>query len=297
MSEPKPKLPTRHLRQQRQLSVIGMDAGALATVSAQEAMQVLTEAFDRGLNYIDLGSGTIEEDIADVLAGAISGRREDIFLAGRVARRDAAGAAADLATMLRRLDTTYLDLLQFDAIADSDDTRQIFSPNGAGKAFLKARAGGEAKMLGIVAHGVEASMTMMGSFPLDVILVPVNFVCYAQGQFGPQLLATATQRGIARLATDGLALTPWPPGERGYPACPYRPIDVPQLARQAVQFTMEENITAMLAPPDAALLTMAMDCADDLRPMSADRRQVLLESAGGLEPIFSHTPAKETNND
>lgn len=290
MTQAKPRLPTRRLRQQEQLSVVGMDARALADSPPERARQVFADALDRGLNYIDLPGLSIEGDIEGALAEAISARRDDIFLAGRTARRDAAGAAADLAEMLRRLGTDHLDLYQFDAVADARDPQAIFAPDGAGKTFLKARAAGQARMLGFVAHDVPAAMAMMGSFPLDAILVPVNFVCYAQGDFGPQLLTEAGRRGLARLACDSLAYTPWPNEARAYPHCPYRPIDVPQLARQAIRFALGEGVTSLLAPPDAQLLAMAMDCAGDLRPLPDEKRQALLESAQGLEPIFTNRP-------
>ncbi len=290
MAQTKPQLPARKLRQQTQLSAIGMDARALAGAPPERARQILADALDRGLNYIDLPGLSNEGDIESVLAEAIAPRREEIFLAGRTAHRDAAGAAADLAEMLRRLDTDYLDLYQFDAIADSDAPQRIFAPDGAGKAFLKARAAGQAKMLGFVAHDTPAAMAMMGSFPLDVILAPVNFVCYAQGNFGPQLLAAAARAGLARLACDSLAYTPWPDDSRPYPNCPYRPIDVRQLARQAIRFALSENVTAVLAPPDPDLLAMTMDCVHGLGPLPSEKRQALLESAEGLEPIFTDQP-------
>jgi len=290
MTQAKSKLPTRRLRQQEQLSVVGMDARALADSPPERARQVLADALDRGLNYIDLPGLSNEGDIEGVVAEAISARRDEMLLAGRTARRDAAGAAADLAEMLRRLGTDHLDLYQFDAVADARDTQAIFAPDGAGKTFLKARAAGQTRMLGFVAHDVPAAMAMMGSFPLDAILVPVNFVCYAQGDFGPQLLTEAGQRDLARLACDSLAYTPWPDDARAYPRCPYRPIDVPQLARQAIRFALGEGVTSLLAPPDAQLLAMTMDCVGDLSPLPDEKRQALLESAQGLEPIFTNRP-------
>lgn len=289
MAQAKPKLPTRRLRQ-RELSVVGADARALASGPTDRSRQVLADALDRGLNYIDLAVPSGEGDIEAAVADAIADRRDELFLAGRTARRDAPGAAADLAELLRRLGTDRLDLYQFDAVADIRDAEAIFAPDGAGKALLKARAAGHAKMLGFVAHDVPAAMAMMGSFPLDAILAPVNFVCYAQGGFGPQLLAEAGRRGLVRLACDALAYTPWPDDARPYPNCPYRPIDVRQLARQAVRFALGEPVTAILAPPAPDLLAMTMDCACDLDPLPDDKRRALLGSAGGLEPIFAHKP-------
>jgi len=262
---------------------------ALAHVPYDDARQIVSETLDKGVNYIDLPAPTIGGDIEVVLAGAIKGRRDSLFLAGRTARRDAAGAADELAEILRRLQTEYLDLYQFDAIADIQDLQQILAPDGAGKAMLNARACGQAKMVGFAAHDVEAGLALMESFPVDAILAPVNFVCFRQGNFGPQLLAAASKQRIARLGCDSLAYTPWPDGAaRPYPSCPYRPIDVVQLARQAIRFALTEDVTAILAPPDAKLLDMAIECTKDITPLPPEQRQSLLESARGLDAIFSY---------
>ena len=43
---------------------------------------------------------------------------------------------------------------------------------------------------------------------LDSVLFPVNYVNYAEGDFGPQILAEAKKRGLARMALQVLGAKP-----------------------------------------------------------------------------------------
>ena len=66
----------------------------------------------------------------------------------------------------------------------------------------------------------------MDAHDFDSVLFPFNFVCVGQGQFGPQVLEKAKQKGVARLALKSMAHTRIPEGEgRQYPKCWYRPIE------------------------------------------------------------------------
>ena len=57
----------------------------------------------------------------------------------------------------------------------------------------------------------------------------------------------AKQQGVARIALKALAQSPWRKGEKHrHPKCWYRPIDDRDLARQALRFTLSEDVTAAL---------------------------------------------------
>jgi len=122
------------------------------------------------------------------------------------------------------------------------------------------------------------------------VLFPVNFVCYSQGNFGPQVVARARERGAARLALKALAYTRWPQGtDRTKTATPktwYQPVTDPELASLALRFTLSEDITAAIPPGDEQIYRVALRLALGFRPLSAQERKQLLGSAAGVEPIF-----------
>ena len=95
---------------------------------------------------------------------------------------------------------------------------------------------------------------------------------------------------MARLALKALALSKWPKGakrkESKYPKCWYQPVDDPELARQALRFTLSEDITAAVPPGDERIYAMALDIASGFKPLTAKERAALLARTEGLAPLF-----------
>ena len=67
---------------------------------------------------------------------------------------------------------------------------------------------------------------------------------------------------------------------------------MPQLARQAIRFALGEGVTSVLAPPDAQLLAMAIDCVGDLVSLPDEKRQACWRPPRGWNR-FSPTVPRE----
>ncbi len=269
------------------LSVIGFGGIVIMGMEQPEADRTVADAVARGINYFDVapsyGNGEAEEKLGPALAP----HRKNVFLACKCERRDAQGARQQLEQSLKRLRTDHFDLYQFHAVASMKDVDQILAPGGAGELFLKARQEGKIRYLGFSAHNAEAAITLMDRYRFDSVLFPVNYVNYAQGNFGPQILAKAKELGVARLALKAMAHTTWKDGEsHTYPKCWYHPIEDPDLAHKALRFTLSEDITAAIPPGDERLFRIALAAAPGIKPLSAAERRDLLASAAGATPIF-----------
>ncbi len=286
-------IPRRSLgRTGAKLSIIGMGGIVVIGMTQDAANSIVREAIDRGVNYFDVapsyGAGEAEEK----LGGALQGYRDQVFLACKTARRDKAGAEEELHTSLKRLRTDHFDLYQLHALTTTDDVQKALGPGGALEAFVEARQKGLVKHLGFSAHSVEAALQAMNGFPFDTILFPFNWVCWSQGDFGPQVLKAAQAKGMGRLALKAMAYHPWPQGApHTYPKCWYEPVSEAGLARQALRFTLSLPITAAIPPGDERLFRMALEFAAGYTPMKAAERQELLKKAAGVQPIFRHTAA------
>jgi len=127
----------------------------------------------------------------------------------------------------------------------------------------------------------------MDRFPLDSVMFPVNFILFQEGNFGPQILAHAKKKGIARIALKAMARSPWP--DRNHEAwrkCWYQPLDDPEMAERSVRFTLSEDITAAIPPGEDELFRMALSFAERFRPLSPRERESLLSQARGIPPLF-----------
>jgi aryl-alcohol dehydrogenase-like predicted oxidoreductase len=282
------QLPKRPYKDDVSLSTIGFGGIIMLGQEQPQANQIVADAIDRGLNYFDVAPSYGDGEAEEKLGVALQPYRKSIFLACKAEKRDDQGARDQLESSLKRLKTDHFDLYQFHAVKTSEEAKQIMAPGGAAETFVKAKKDGMTRYIGFSAHGVEAAKILMEGMPLDSVLFPVNYVNYAEGDFGPQILAEAKRRGLARLALKSLALTTWKPGERKtYANCWYRPIEDPATAEKALRFTLSEDVTAAIPPGYEKFLRMAMDFASQFKPLNSTERHELLASAKGLTPIFS----------
>ncbi len=269
------------------LSIVGFGGLILAGMSQAHGDRLVAESIARGVNYFDVspayGSGHAERR----LGPALQPYRPDVFLACKTLERSAVGARKELEESLRRLRSDHVDLYQFHAVNRLEDVEGIFAPDGAMGAFVQARKEGLVRFLGFSSHSVPISLSLLDRYRFDSILFPVNYVCYARGNFGPQVLEKARACGVARVALKAMAYSPWPAAApRPYANCWYRPIDDPALALQALRFSLSENVTAIFPPADERLYRLALSLAGSATPLSAEERRQLLDSARGLKPIM-----------
>jgi aryl-alcohol dehydrogenase-like predicted oxidoreductase len=288
------EIPKRPYKPGVELSVIALGGIVVVGLEQKDANRIVSEAFERGVNYFDVAPSYGKGEAEEKLGPALAPYRQRVFLSCKTQLRDAAGARGELERSLRTLRTDHFDLYQFHAVGSMQDVERILAPGGAGELFLKAREEGKVRFLGFSAHSAEAALALMDRFRFDSILFPVNFVCYAQGNFGPQILARAKEKGMARLALKALAYTPWPKGaaraERKYPKCWYQPVDDRELAAKALRFTLSEDITAAVPPGDERLFRMALEIAAGFKPLSVAERRQLMAQTQNVEPLFRWTP-------
>ncbi len=280
-------IPKRPYNKDVNLSVIGFGGIILMGMTQDASNRIVSEVVERGVNYFDVAPSYGDGEAEEKLGASLAPYRKNVFLACKCERRDGAGAREQLETSLRRLQTDHVDLYQFHAVASQKGVDQILAPNGAGELFRKAREEGKVRHLGFSAHNADAALRLLDQYPMDSILFPVNFVTWSQGNFGPQIMAKAKEKNVARLALKSMALTKWKQGEtHTYPKAWYRPIEDPELARTALRFTLSEDVTAAIPPGDEQHFRMALNAAPEFAPLTASERNRLFASAKGITPIF-----------
>jgi aryl-alcohol dehydrogenase-like predicted oxidoreductase len=281
------QIPKQSYRDDVRLSVIGLGGMLLVNMEQGAVNAIVAESLECGVNYFDVAPFYGDGEAERKMGLALSSHRNRVFLACKTLERSAKGAQAELEQSLRRLRTDHFDLYQFHSLSDSSEMEEIFAPGGAMGTFQRARETGQIRYIGFSAHSVEAALAMMNRFQFDSILFPVNFICYARGNFGPQVMAKAREMGVARLAIKAMAHGPWRKDDkREYPNCWYRPIHDRDLARQALRFTLSEGVTAAIPPGDARLFRMALELAPDLPPLTENEREKLMADTRELRPLM-----------
>ena len=273
------------------LSVIGLGGIVVCGLRQEEASRRVAAAYDRGVNYFDCAPSYFDGEAEIKLGEALRPYRDKIFLAEKTTHRDAQGARLELERSLQRFHTDHVDLYQFHAVSSMEDVDKILAPGGAAETFLAAKKEGKARHLGFSAHNAPAALRLMDALDLDSVLFPVNANAWENGGFGPQILAKAKSKGMARMALKALAFGKWPAAlresDRKYPKCWYQPIDDRDMARQALRFTLNQEVTAALPPGDERIFDLALDLASaPLPPLSGAELASLKMAIGKLEPVF-----------
>jgi len=180
----KGEVPRRSLgRTGEKVSVIGLGGFHLGKpeLGESESIHIIRAAIDNGINFLDncwdYNDGESEIRMGKALR---NGYRARTFLMTKVDGRDKRTAARQIEESLRRLETDYIDLLQFHEIIYIDDPNRVFAAGGAIEAALEAKAAGKIRYIGFTGHkSPEIHVKMLEKaesyqFHFDTVQMPLN---------------------------------------------------------------------------------------------------------------------------
>jgi len=163
------------------------------------AQPVIDEAVSQGIGYFD--SARAYDESERYLGRFWEARpeiRPRVFQTSKSARRDYAGAWADLETSLANLHTSFLDLWQIHDLGSQEDLKAMEGPSGALEAFREAKRQGKARHIGVTGHRDPEVLTYaVENWPVDSVLLPVNPVEGVLGGFLDGTIPAARKRGLA----------------------------------------------------------------------------------------------------
>lgn len=281
-------VPKRKLgRTGEMLSIIGFGGIVVKDEEQSAANDAVARAYDLGVTYYDVAPTYGDAEVK--LGPALKPYRNNCFLACKTHERSKAGAEKDLHNSLQRLQTDHFDLYQLHALSKVEDVEKVFGPDGAMEVFLKAKQEGKVRYLGFSAHSEEAALLAMEKFDFDTVLLPINFVCWYEGNFGKKVVAQAKEKNMGILALKSLAFTRIKKDEkRAYPKCWYQPVplDTDEVADLALRFTLSHSTTAAIPPGEPVFFWKAVELAPHYKLLSDEDMQKIRKLAQGVEPIF-----------
>lgn len=270
-----------------ELSIIAFGGIVVMDETPGASANIVSEAVDRGINYFDVAPsyGNAQERLGPALAPY----RNRVFLACKAEDRTRDGCRKQLENSLKLLKTDHVDLYQFHALTKMAELDKVLGPGGAMETMEAAKKEGKIRYIGFSVHSQETAVAALNRYPFDTVLFPLNFVLWTQAKFGPQIVETAQQKGTGILCLKSMAKTVWPAAEKQNhpePKCWYQPAGFPHEASMGLRWTLSHPITAAIPPGDERYFRLAMDVAQNYKPLDAQEEQALLSGATGVEPIF-----------
>jgi len=202
-------------RTDEMLSAIGLGGFHLGkkAVTDDEAVRLVHEGVDRGINFID-NCWDYNEGWSELRVGAAldqGGYRDKVFLMSKMDGRSKQEAARQIETSLKRMRTDRIDLVQHHEILRYDDPDRIFAEGGAMEAFVEAKQAGKLRYIGFTGHKdprIHLQMLAMAAergFHFDAVQMPLNVMDAHFRSFAHLVLPYLVEHGIAVLGMKTFA--------------------------------------------------------------------------------------------
>lgn len=163
------------------VSVLALGGQSAATDFPNDelAARFINDCIDAGINYLDTapvyGKKEDPRNSERRFGRAIAGRRSDVFLATKTAKRDADEAMRDIETSLKLLQTDHIDCLQVHCVSPKEDLARLGKPDGVYTLLRKLRDQKVIRFLGVTSHlGADVLKQAIEMYEFDVVLVTLN---------------------------------------------------------------------------------------------------------------------------
>jgi aryl-alcohol dehydrogenase-like predicted oxidoreductase len=190
------------------VSVIGLGGWHIGqpSISEHESIQLIRQAIDRGITFMD-NCWDYNEGASQVRMGKAlkDGYRKKVFLMDKIDGRTKKAAAEQIDQCLQRLQTDVIDLLQHHEVIRLEDPDRIFAEGGAQEAVLAAQKAGKVRFIGFTGHKdplVHLRMHEVAAkhrFRFDAEQMPLNVMDAHFRSFEREVLPVLNREGIAPL--------------------------------------------------------------------------------------------------
>ena len=157
------------------VSLMGVGGIPLQRFSKENALEILTKAFELGVNFIDTARGyTVSEELLGYALENLG--RDKFIIATKSIKRDYEGIKNEIETSLKNLRTDYIDLYQCHFVSTHQELELISSENGALKALKSAVKEGKIGHFGITSHNKQVALSAIDTNIFETIQFPFSFL-------------------------------------------------------------------------------------------------------------------------
>jgi len=236
--------------------------------NTQLGVRIIRTAIDEGINFLDNAWCYNDGESERIMGHALrDGYRERVFLMTKNHGRDTVTFRRQLDESLKRLQTDYIDLLQFHEIIHEGEPERIFS-EGAIEEAIKAREEGKIRFIGFTGHRWPHLFRQMleKDFEWDTVQMPTNLLDYHYRSFTKEILPILVERGIGTIGMKSL-------GGTGT-----RILKVGITAQEAISYALSLPIHTLVSGMDSLdVVTQNLEIARNWRPLTDEEQDQLLE--------------------
>ena len=258
-------------------------------IEEQEAIQLIRQAIDRGINFMDncwdYNGGVSEIRMGKALT---DGYRGKVFLMTKIDGRTKAEAARQIDESLQRLQTDHVDLMQFHEVIRLEDPDRIFAEGGAMEAMQEAKQAGKVRFIGFTGHKdplVHLRMLDVARahrFHFDAVQMPLNVMDAHFRSFEHNVLPVLNREGIAPLGMKAFG---------DHDILDSKLVEPIECLHYCLNLPIAVQITGI---DSQAVLDQALGAVGSYKPMSAAQVASLLERTRTAAATGKYEPFKTT---
>ncbi len=194
------------------VSLIGLGGHHIGRqANPEESIRIIRTALDNGINFLD-NSWDYNEGQSEIRMGKAlkDGYRSKAFLMTKIDGQTEKSAQEQLDESLKRLQTDYIDLVQFHEIIRPTDPDRIFAQDGAADALMRAKQDGKIRYIGFTGHkhpDIHLKMLDVGKqkgFSFDTVQMPLNVMDAHYESFEKRVLPRLVEEKIGVLGMKSL---------------------------------------------------------------------------------------------
>lgn len=235
-------------------------------------IKIIRTAIDNGVNFLDNAwcyhEGRSERIMGEAL---MDGYRDKVILMTKNHGRDYNTYNQQLEDSLERLQTDYIDLVQFHEIIHEGEPEKLFN-QGAIDAAIDAKKEGKIRFIGFSGHKWPRLFKEMlhKDFKWDTVQLPLNVLDYHYRSFTKQILPILERRKIGIIGMKSLGGGSWG-----------RILKIKSLyAEECMRYTMSLPISTLVSGIDSMeILKINLKIASNFTLMTAEERNELLARA------------------
>ncbi|TJX14406.1 aldo/keto reductase [Tissierella creatinini] len=248
-----------------EVSSVGIGGIPIQRVGKEEAIGIIREALNQGMNFIDTARAYLASE--ELIGHALEELGRDKFiLATKSMARTYDGIKEEFHTSLKLLKTDYIDLYQFHNVKSKEDYEKIMGEGGAYQAVKDLQAKGLIKEIGISCHTVDVLEIAVESDMFSTIQFPYNAI----EKQGEPIFQRAKEKNIGVIIMKPLAGGAISNGEA------------------AVRFILENPNISVVIPGMDSVKQVNENARPgiDGRSLNDEERKLLEEEAGTLGQEF-----------
>ncbi len=156
-----------------EVSQLGFGAVQICRIPEVDAIGLVRETIDRGINLIDTAHAY--PDSEEILGKALKGIRDKVIISSKSSETSKDTFLNDLETSLKRLGTDYIDIFLFHDASRDKKLDELLN-NGVVEALTKEREKGKIGFIGFSCHNPDIIERYYDIEDLSALMIPVNFV-------------------------------------------------------------------------------------------------------------------------